>query len=629
MSIKIPQKLSSAIARFPQEERDLVFRAYNFAKEKHSGQKRKSGAPYITHPLRIAIGLAADNYDLTTVAAGLLHDTLEDTETTAEELKSAFGIETAKLVDGVSKVAAMRTKSKTLTRSESALFLSQVDNYRKILLATASDVRVMIIRLYDRLDNVATLQWLKPEKQMFYARETIEIYAPIAERLGMGIVKGKLEDRSFPYAYPEEYRHFIKVARNAYKNPEKVIEKEIPKIKSLLDRAGIQHHSIAGRAKHLYSLYNKLKRTPNIKNIFDIIAIRVIVGSVEDCYKALGVIHSCYQPLPGQIDDYIARPKESGYQSLHTTVKNEEDDIFEIQIRTTKMHKINEHGLAAHWSYKDSRLEKSVKAAKRNQEEWQRELEKIKNIEDRKDFLRQFKEEFFSRQVFVFTPKGKIIKLPAGSTCVDFAYNIHSEIGDHCSGVMINNRIMPMGTELQTGDTVEIITSKKACPSNDWLKLAKTANAKHHIRNFLRAKNFDALVERGTRVVHDLASKHKLPPFDKTKIQGVFTDSRLPYKNIDNALAALAEGTLNKSRLLKIIYPDFSSSETKKVGNLKESGRVIRGLDGVRHVAANCCKPKSTDRVIGYVGSEHIIKVHKTSCNRLKGIDERRLVELS
>ncbi len=626
----IPQKLNIHIQRFSSTEKQLISRAYLFAREKHHGQKRKSGKPYITHPVNIASRIAQDNYDAPTVAAALLHDTLEDTGTTYDELAQTFSTEIANLVDGVSKIAALRAKSKALTLSNEEMFLKQVDNYRKILLAGASDIRVMIIRLYDRLDNVSTLQWIAPHKQQFYARETIEIYAPIAERLGMGVVKGQLEDLSFPYAYPDEYQQFIKVAKPAYQNPQKVINDVIPVIKTALDKAGIKYDSIAGRAKHYYSLFNKMKQGKSINNIFDIIALRIIVYSVEDCYKTLGIVHNLYEPLPGQIDDYIARPKESGYQSLHTTVSDTTGNVFEIQMRTVEMHEINEYGPAAHWSYKDGHTERNIRIAERNRKEWLDELGKIKNIHNKKELIQQIKEELFSRQVFVFSPKGKIVKLPSGSCGLDFAYQIHSEVGNACAGIKINNRLMPISTQLQTGDIVEIITSKKASPSPDWLKIVKTSSAKHHIRTALRTKNHDALVTSGEKIISEVLSKNRLPAFDRAKADTLVAQSNLPYQDLTAALIAIAEGALNKVRLVKVLHPDFSTTEHRKTAAAKTDDQPgIVALKHIRHVFAGCCKPSEQDHnIIGYLSKEHVIKVHRKNCRRISSVDKRRLIDL-
>lgn len=624
----LPKVFSRQENSFSEEEKRVVFDAYILAKAKHKGQKRRSGCAYIMHPLRVAARLANDGYDYQAIAAALLHDVLENTDATYDELKTAFGQEIANLVEGVTKISALRTKGKGLAHSDETMYLRQADNYRKILLAASSDIRVIIIKLYDRLDNAASLEFIPEQKRRFYARETIEIYAQIAERLGMGIVKGELEDSAFPFAYPDEYAQFIKIAKPAYKNPKRVIDESIPAISSALTKAGIKYTNIAGRAKHLYSLYNKVKQGKNIANIFDIIALRIIVHSVEDCYRVLGLVHGVFPPIPGQIDDYIARPKNGIYQSLHTKVSNGNGDVFEIQIRTEEMHEINEYGPAAHWSYKDSYVEKNAKIAERNRQEWLAELKKIHDIHNKRELIREIKEELFSKQVFVFTPKGEIVKLPTGSCGLDFAYRIHTALGNTCSGIKINDRLMPISTALKTGDVVEILTSKKASPSSHWLKFVKTSNAKHHIRNAIRAKNYDFMLETGERLIAELIGKHRFQPLDKAKANQFVANSVLPYNDLGSAYVAIAEGVLQKLKLLKVLYPELNTSE-KKLARRQQVSTGIASLANIKHVMAGCCKPTpQQDNVVGYLTKEHIIKIHKKQCKRIISVDPRRLIEI-
>lgn len=479
MTHKIPFELSSELKNFSADEIAEILEAYLFANKKHEDQKRKSGQDYIIHPVLVASYLARYGYDKEAIIAALLHDTIEDTQTTTEEISKKFGLEVANIVDGVTKISKIRIKNKAEIFSDDELFLSKVDNYRKILLASISDMRVIIIKLYDRLHNIETIEFLPRSKQKFYARETIEIFAPIAERLGMGELKGRLEDLAFPYAYPEEYKKFIKIAKSAYENPHETVKNIVPKVQEVLNRSNIEYSAISGRAKHHYSLYKKLEDKKDISQIFDIVALRIIVETEEACYKTLGAIHSIFQPLPGRIFDHIARPKLSGYQSLHTTTRDELGNVFEIQIRTNEMHQNAEYGSAAHWNYKE---EGNAKTAA----EWQRELQKIDLTQDSQELIKTIKEEFFSKQVFVYTPKGEVIDLPAGSTSLDFAYRIHSDVGDHCRGAKINGRLMALKTPLKTGDIVEIQTDKRSCPKRDWLDIAKNTTTKTKIRNYLK-----------------------------------------------------------------------------------------------------------------------------------------------
>ena len=625
MQRNIPKKLAGEIAKLTEPEKDLITKAYKFARKKHSGQKRRSGSPYIQHPLKIAFSLLSDHYDATTVAAGLLHDTIEDTDTTEEELTREFGTEIASIVSGVTKVSLFKIKEKDRIFSDDEKFLSKVDNYRKILLAAITDPRVIIVKLYDRLDNIETLRWLLPEKQKFYARETIEIFAPLAERLGMGKLKGLLEDISFPYAYPEQYKSFLDEISGLYENPQRVVDRVRPEIKRLLQEDNIAVESISGRAKHHYSLYKKIKRKGNFKLVFDIIALRIVVKTIEDCYKVLGLIHSHYQPHPNRIHDYIARPKLNGYQSIHTTVQDKDGNLFEVQIRTEEMHQFAEFGRASHWDYKnDKRTKKDAKEAA----VWLRELEKIKEIEDRGELLGQLKNEFFSDQIFIFTPKGDIIDLPVESTGIDFAYRIHTKIGDHLSGVKINGRIVPISTPLKTGDAVEIITSIKAIPSRDWLKIAKTSQARQHIRNYFRNTQYDALLAKGMNIFNKLLGALKYPLIKKNDSLQKIENMRLPYKTLDKALIALAENNLSRTKLVKALHPDFDSSEKRLIKFPGQDSTSLKALKGIRHSFAGCCQVAESKEVVGYLTKEHIIKIHRKDCKRLIGVDPRRIIDL-
>lgn len=479
MKHEIPVALSDELKSFSAVEIAEISKAYFFADKKHKNQKRKSGQDYIIHPVLVASYLAKNGFDKDAVIAALLHDTLEDTETTPKEIENKFGSVVANIVEGVTKISSIKIKNKAEVFSDDELFLAKVDNYRKILLASISDLRVIIIKLYDRLHNIETIEFLPKSKQKFYARETIEIFAPIAERLGMGSLKGKLEDCAFSYAFPDEYQDFIETIESAYKNPHETIEHIIPRVKDILRKYDISYLAISGRAKHHYSLFKKLEYKKDIALIFDIVALRIIVKTEGDCYKTLGSIHSIFKPLPGRIFDYIARPKQSGYQSLHTTTRDEAGNVFEIQIRTDEMHQHAEFGPAAHWNYKEEGNNKKAT-------EWLNELKKIDLTQNNHDLINTIKEEFFSNQIFIYTPKGEIIDLPFGSTPLDFAYRIHSDVGDHCKGVKINGQIKPLNTILETEDIVQILIDKRAHPRRDWLEIAKTTSAKTKIRNYLK-----------------------------------------------------------------------------------------------------------------------------------------------
>lgn len=618
---KFKDELISSIKPFTASDQADILKAFDFARKKHAYQKRKSGESYINHPVRVAINLASHRYDKVSIIAGLLHDTIEDTGTSFGEIENNFSKETALIVDGVTKVSNIKVK-KSVIFSDEEFFLNQVDNYRKILLATITDLRIIVIKLFDRLDNVRTIEFINPSKRKFYARETIEIFAPIAERLGIGELKGLLEDLSFPHAYPKDYENFLPIINVAYKDPHETIKRLIPKVKTAILKSNIKYHGIAGRAKHHYSLYQKLKNKGSIDQIFDIVALRVIVFSIEDCYKSLGVLHSLFKPVPGRIYDYIARPKQNGYQSLHTTVYDEFSNVFEIQIRTLDMHSSAEYGQSAHWNYKDNTTSKSAA-------EWLSELKKIKEIKSGKDLIKQIKEELFSKRIFVFSPKGEIIDLPAKSTGIDFAYRIHSDIGNTCCGIKINNRIMPLKTVLQTGDTVQIITSPKGHPTKDWLKFVKTSSARSKIRNWLRETYFNDYKSAGQRLITELIAEHGLSKYKIDESNKLIKDSALPYNDIDATLAAVGESTIGKYRLIKILYPDHEFDKKKKNVAPKKVNVKLKSLRGIAHVFSKCCNPKTVDQIVGYLSPDHVIKIHKIDCPKIKNADKNRIISVS
>jgi len=624
----LPKEIQAHLERFSATDRDLINRAFLYAHEKHDGQKRRSGEDYITHPYHIALSLAKDKYDAETIAAGFLHDTVEDTSATTEEVAKLFGKNVANIVDGVTKVSTLKIRDKEKIFSNHQFYMEQVDNYRKILFASISDLRVMIVKLYDRLDNVQTLDFISENKRKFYARETIEIFSAIADRLGIGSVKSRLEDFAFPYAYPEEFAKFGKEIEGIYRNPQETIKRIIPEVKKALAEANIDFINLSGRAKGLYSLYRKIERKGSIKLIYDISALRIIVNTVEECYKALGVIHTLYEPVPGQIHDYIAKPKQNGYQSVHTSVKDSTGNIFEVQIRTAKMHENSEHGLiASHWQYKESAHKNAMKG---QEQEWAKELSKLQELSSAKDFMSGLKEQLFDQQIFLFTPKGDILKMPIGSTPIDFAYRIHSDLGDHCVGARVNGRIVPINSALHTSDFVEVITNKASFPSRDWLRFIKTTQAKQHIRGYLREKEAGSLAIAGEEKLAAAITKYNLTPLNKNEAEALLEDSRLPYNKLEGALISVGEGSLQITRLLKVIYPNFKTPETRAPRAVKKTEAAgISILAGIRHDFAKCCKPKDGDPIVGYLGREHVIKVHRANCKRLTNLDKNRFIKLT
>lgn len=467
----------------PEQEIALIQKAYDFTEKAHEGQKRLSGEPYITHPLAVADRLLEMRLDTPTIAAGLLHDACEDTGLTIREVKKELGDEIAFLVEGVTKLG--RIKYRGLERSAESL--------RKMFLAIAEDIRIVLIKLVDRLHNMETLQYLPPEKQKRIALETIEIYAPLAYRLGIGEVKGQLEDLAFPFVYPEEYQWLLTTLKDHYEERRAYVERIQPRVAEALAAEKIRFFDIHARAKHYYSLYKKLpKYDMDISRVFDLVALRIIVEDVEDCYAGLGVIHKLWRPMPGLVKDYIALPKPNGYRSLHTTVFGPEGRTVEFQIRTPEMHHEAENGIAAHWAYaekkgSDSYIKRGAARAPRKELQWIQQLrEWQKEFEKPDEFLESLKIDFFKNRIFVLTPKGDVIDLPEGATPVDFAYQIHTDIGDHAMGSKINGKMASLDYALLNGEVVEILTQKNKKPSPDWLRFVKTSFARKHIASVLK-----------------------------------------------------------------------------------------------------------------------------------------------
>lgn len=465
--------------KYKENDRVIITQAFAFAKKAHLGQKRISGEDYIAHPLRAAEFLAELGLDASTIAACLLHDTIEDTKLTLTEIKKEFGEEIAFLVEGVTKI-------NRIEYSEDFSNKSHINSLKKMLFAMAEDIRVILIKLADRLHNMETLSYLKEEKQKKNAYETLEIFAPIAGRLGMGNTKGRLEDLAFPFVYPKEYSSLVKKVENKYKNSSRYIERTMPLIKRKLADAKIPVLNINSRIKHYYSLYQKLKRRDmDLNKIFDLVAIRIIVPDVKSCYEALGTIHKFYKPVPGLIKDYISMPKPNGYKSLHTTVFCEKGKIVEIQIRTPEMHEYAENGIASHWAYSESGKTR-VTLANKKETQWVSELKNFLKGAKTGEDLSGLKIDFFKNRIFALTPKGEVKDLPEGATPIDFAYAIHTDVGHSIKGALVNNKIVSFEYELKNGDVVQILKSKKPNPSLGWLNIVKTAEAKNRIRSWFR-----------------------------------------------------------------------------------------------------------------------------------------------
>lgn len=606
----------------PNANVDIIKKAYIYSARVHKDQRRLSGEPYLNHPLETAFILADLKMDEYCISAGLLHDVLEDTLTTREELVKEFGEEVAQLVDGVTKISKLQYASHLERKAE---------NYRKMLLAMAKDIRVIIIKLADRLHNMQTLNFHSREKQESISRETLEIYAPIAHRLGMSKIKGELEDQAFKYLKPDIYKELKETIDRKIKEREKYVDKVKEIIKNFLAEHNIQA-DVSGRPKHLSSVYQKMERQKvGIEQIYDLIAFRVIVKSVRECYEVLGILHSLWKPIPGRFKDYIGVPKPNMYQSLHTTVIGPEGERIEIQIRTEDMHRIAEYGVAAHWKYK----EKKDKSEKDEEERfaWLRQiLEWQQEAKDARDFLDSIKTELFTDEVYVFTPKGDVKVLPRGSTPVDFAYSIHSDVGNHCAGAKVNGKIVPLRHELVTGDIVEIITSPQQKPSADWLKFVKTSKAKTKIKHLIRQKQYERSIEIGKELLEKILKKNDLSfaKLSKIELNEILKTFRL--KNEDELFSSIGYGRISPGQVLNELLPEekkdvIKISETTENSGLTKEGIVIKELDGVLIKFGKCCNPLPGEPIIGFISRGKGITIHSRDCPNILNADPQRIIE--
>ncbi len=584
-------------------ERENIHRAFDYIIEKHKDQLRKSGEPYIVHPIGVAKILADLNMDSTTVIAGLLHDVLEDTDATYEELNELFGEDVARIVEGVTKIGKIRFRN---------LKEAQAENFRKLILATAKDIRVVIVKLADRLHNMRTLNYLKREKRLRIAEETLEVYAPIAHRLGIWEIKRHLEDLSFKYLYPKEYERVRKFVSRSLEDLEIYLKKfVIPTVKENLKKAGI-NAEITYRPKHLYSVWQKtIRKNISLEEVHDLLGVRIIVDSVQDCYAVLGVIHSVFKPVPGKFKDYISLPKPNLYQSLHTTVIAPKGWMVEFQIRTKEMHIRAEKGIAAHWAYKEGK----EKAEEQEIFLWLRNLvENIQGSKNPNEVLDSLKRELFFEEVFVFTPKGDLVVLPAGATPVDFAYHIHTEVGNHCVGAKVNGRIVPLNYRLRNGDQVEIITSPNKKPNPDWLKFVVTSKAKNRIKHFIKQAERERFLLNGRRIFEKLRESTGLPSDELlNKIR-----SRVKFKDEDELLIALGSGKLSYSRVMNLLFPKRKNYGEK---GIKEGGEAsVEGLSGIMYEIGKCCNPVPGDEIYGVITRGKGLVLHEKNCPNLRYI---------
>ncbi|NLA05285.1 MAG: bifunctional (p)ppGpp synthetase/guanosine-3',5'-bis(diphosphate) 3'-pyrophosphohydrolase [Firmicutes bacterium] len=628
------EELRKLLGRHYPDDADwaLVEKAYALAFQAHRGQRRESGESFITHPLGVATILAELGLDLTTVIAGLLHDVVEDTAVTLEEIKEAFGEETAALVDGVTKLSRLDFAS----REE-----QQAETLRKMFIAMAEDIRVVLIKLADRTHNLRTLRHLDPRKQQEIARETMEIYAPLAHRLGIYKIKWELEDSAFRYTKPGAYYRLVDKLAKKRREREHFINRLIKIILKRLEAVGMSAE-IQGRPKHLYSIYHKMKeQDKDLSEIYDLTAIRIIVDSVKDCYGVLGTVHAIWKPIPGRFKDYIAMPKPNMYQSLHTTVVAAENELVEIQIRTWEMHRTAEYGIAAHWRYKekvtDEREFDQKLAWLRQLLEWQQDYR------DAREFIENLKLDLFTDEVFVFTPRGDVIDLPAGSIPIDFAYKIHTDVGNTCTGSRVNGRLVPLDYVLKTGDMVEIITGKNSSPSRDWVKMVKSAQAKNKIRGWFKRERREENIEKGREMIerenrrlnYDLRQLLKNDLVEE--VAGKFN-----LQSANDLYGAVGYGGITVRQFIGRLREEYRRKygvkedplpQARPEQHLPESapGVMIEGIDNIMVRFARCCNPVPDDAITGLVTRGRGVSIHRKDCPNLKPYlsESGRLLQVS
>jgi GTP pyrophosphokinase len=621
----------------PSADVDLIKRAYDFSFRMHSGQTRKSGDPYFVHPANVAGVIADLKLDTASICAGLLHDVVEDTLVSLDDVERQFGGEIATLVDGVTKLSKINFTSKEDRQAE---------NFRKMVVAMARDIRVLLVKLCDRVDNMRTLEFMKPEAQERISRETMEIYAPLANRLGMQGFKSELEDLSFKYLEPEGFQQITQAIAKTKRERDKYIADVSKTLSARLAEQGFAAE-VTGRAKHLYSIWRKMKASGSeIEQIHDIIAFRVVVESVSDCYAALGVIHSKWTPLPGRFKDYIALPKPNMYQSLHTTVIGPGRERIEIQIRTHEMHRVAERGIAAHWKYKE--IGGGIADSDAQRFGWLRQLvEWQKEMKDPAEFLEGVKIDLFQDEVYVFTPKGDVRVFPRGATPIDFAFAIHSQLGEHITGARINGKIEPLRYKLRNGDVVEIMTSANQQPSKDWLDFAGTTRARAKIRTFLRAEQRQKSLRLGQELleremVKAGASFSKLMKNDNELRR---LRDELKVNSNDELFISIGYGKFDANDVLKIVAPDLEAGKSEPPEHIRESklaglvrkvikggddgGIRLNGIDDVLVRYAKCCNPLPGDDILGFITRGRGVTIHRRGCAKAFDTDPERRVEIS
>jgi guanosine-3',5'-bis(diphosphate) 3'-pyrophosphohydrolase len=637
--IRIEEIVENVARNHPQANLDLLRRAYLFSAREHKGQKRASGESYLIHPLEVANILASMKLDEVSVATGLLHDVVEDTLVDLDTIRKYFGEEIAHLVDGLTKIAQISN----ISREE-----QQAENVRKMLLAMVDDVRIVLVKLADRLHNMRTLHYLNPEKRKRIAEETMEIFAPIAHRLGMGKLRGELEDLAFRHLHPEDYRTLSEQLEKRRAENEAFLSGVTERIEAKMNEAEVPFVRVEGRVKRLYSIWKKLKRQKiELDQVYDLVAARVITpNEVRHCYAALGVIHNTWRPVPGRIKDWIATPRDNLYQSLHTSVIGADGQSFEVQIRTEDMHQIAEEGVAAHWKYKEGRRgardDDNAFQALRSLVEWTQE------VKDSRDFLDSLKLDLYPKDVYAFTPMGKVIQLPRGATPVDFAYMIHSEVGNTCTGARINGRIVPLRNQIQNGDVVEILTSANSHPSRDWLNFIVTSRARNRVRHWVAEQQRAESIDIGRKLFEKEAARFQLSAkklFSDNDSEMKRVAGEYGYGRVEDVLAGIGYGKLiPRNVIAKYLGAEqFEHLDKQKESRLRSGVRavkrlirlgddsiVVRGVDDLMVTRARCCNPLHGEEIVGYVTRGKGVAVHEKGCKNVASlmVNRERIVEV-
>lgn len=630
------QELMKNLERYhPSENFDVIEKAYKIASDAHKNQFRKSGEPYIIHPLSVAIILSNLELDLESIAAGILHDIIEDTDYTYDDIKNIFGQEIADLVDGVTKLDKIEYVSKEELQAE---------NYRKMFMAMAKDIRVVLIKIADRLHNMRTLIYVRPEKQKRIAQETLDIYAPIAHRLGISKIRYQLEDLSFYYLNTNEYNELSKKIKLCQEERIAYVEKIIEQVKTQLEKYDIEA-KVEGRPKHFFSIYKKMiSKNKTFDQIYDLFAVRAIVNTVHDCYAVLGIIHEMYKPIPGRFKDYIAMPKSNMYQSLHSTLIGPDGEPFEIQIRTKQMHRVAEYGIAAHWKYKAGAFNNNKQDSEKAKLEWLKQiLEWQKELNDNKDYLNALKFDLniYQSHVYCFSPRGEVISLLSGSTPIDFAYAIHSAVGNKMVGAKVNGKIMPIDYVLKTGDRVEIITSQNSTgPKLNWLKIVKTSHARNKIHQWFKQENKIENIQRGKEILEREAKKKNVSLVDLLIPSAInLVLAKYNFNNFDTIYAAIGHGAIKEGIVINKLYEEYKKvykieDAPKKTHmgqqNKKSQPIIVNGVGDVNVRFSKCCSPVPGDEIVGFITRGRGISLHRTDCKNIINLDEynrQRLIE--